>query len=105
MGGTVGNMQAATAPVDVEAVKCRANQCHRALQEFHRRQSRAHVAVGIRKRLTIEAARKRMPLDLDWSSIRALNGSKRDSFEELCTQLARADCPAGARFVRKGTPD
>jgi hypothetical protein len=46
-----------------------------------------------------------MPLDLDWNSIRALNGSKRDGFEELCTQLARADCPPGSRFERKGTPD
>ena len=46
-----------------------------------------------------------MPLDLDWNSIRAVNGSKRDGFEELCTQLARADCPPGCRFERKGTPD
>jgi hypothetical protein len=41
-----------------------------------------------------------MPLDLDWNSIHPLNGSKRDAFEELCTQLARAECPADARYER-----
>lgn len=46
-----------------------------------------------------------MPLDLDWNSIHLLNGSKSAGFEELCTQLARADSPAGHRFERKGTPD
>ncbi|MEM5431832.1 AVAST type 2 anti-phage system protein Avs2 [Cupriavidus oxalaticus] len=44
-------------------------------------------------------------LDLDWASIRPLNGSKQDAFEELCTQLARASCPPGSRFIRKGRPD
>ncbi len=58
-----------------------------------------HTSTGSRKETTD------MPLDLDWNSIRALNGSKRDGFEELCTQLARADCPPGSRFERKGTPD
>lgn len=46
-----------------------------------------------------------MPLDLDWNSIRPLSGSKHGAFEELCTQLARAACPAAASFHRKGTPD
>ncbi|MFM0131247.1 AVAST type 2 anti-phage system protein Avs2 [Paraburkholderia sediminicola] len=46
-----------------------------------------------------------MSLDLDWAAIRPLNGSKRDSFEELCTQLARTACPAESRFYRKGRPD
>ncbi len=46
-----------------------------------------------------------MKLDLDWSSIRPLNGSKHGAFEELCTQLARAARPAASRFQRKGTPD
>lgn len=44
-------------------------------------------------------------MDLDWASIRPLNGSKQDAFEELCTQLARAACPSGAVFIRKGRPD
>lgn len=47
----------------------------------------------------------RVSLDLDWASIRPLNGSKQDAFEELCTQLARAFCPSGAEFIRKGRPD
>lgn len=42
---------------------------------------------------------------LDWNSIRPLNGGRDKGFEELCAQLARAESPAGSRFVRKGTPD
>lgn len=42
---------------------------------------------------------------LDWQSIRPLNGGREKGFEELCAQLARAECPADAAFVRKGTPD
>ena len=42
---------------------------------------------------------------LDWNSIRPLNGGRDKGFEELCTQLARAEMPSGATFVRKGTPD
>lgn len=47
----------------------------------------------------------RVSLDLDWASIRPLNGSKQDAFEELCTQLARASYPSGSQFIRKGRPD
>ena len=46
-----------------------------------------------------------MLLDLDWTSVRPLGGSKHASFEELCTQLARAGRPAGSTFHRKGRPD
>lgn len=42
---------------------------------------------------------------LDWTAIRPLNGGREKGFEELCSQLARAEVPDGARFVRKGTPD
>ena len=42
---------------------------------------------------------------IDWNAIRPLNGSRANGFEELCSQLARAECPAGSRFERKGTPD
>ncbi len=42
---------------------------------------------------------------LDWNSIRPHGGSKEHSFEELCSQLARAESPQNARFERKGTPD
>lgn len=42
---------------------------------------------------------------LDWSAIRPLNGGREKGFEELCSQLARAEVPGEARFVRKGTPD
>ena len=44
-------------------------------------------------------------ITLDWTAIRPLNGGREKGFEELCSQLARAEAPAGARFVRKGTPD
>lgn len=45
------------------------------------------------------------PVNIDWSAIRPLNGSRADGFEELCAQLARAESPAGTCFVRKGVPD
>lgn len=44
-------------------------------------------------------------ITLDWTAIRPLNGGREKGFEELCSQLARAEAPQGARFVRKGTPD
>ena len=44
-------------------------------------------------------------MGLNWSDLRALNGSQREGFEELCSQLARDEAPAGAEFVRKGSPD
>ena len=46
-----------------------------------------------------------MTFTLDWNAIRPLNGGREKGFEELCSQLARAEAPPGARFVRKGTPD
>ena len=44
-------------------------------------------------------------MNLNWSEIRPLNGSRAHGFEELCAQLARAESPGGAKFERKGTPD
>lgn len=44
-------------------------------------------------------------ITLDWNGIRPLNGGRDKGFEELCSQLARAEIPTSARFVRKGTPD
>jgi hypothetical protein len=44
-------------------------------------------------------------VNLDWSAIRTLNGSRAGGFEELCAQLGRAESPSAARFERKGTPD
>ncbi len=44
-------------------------------------------------------------MDITWSGIRAINGSKSNGFEELCAQLARLECPPQACFDRKGTPD
>lgn len=44
-------------------------------------------------------------MNFNWHSIRALNGSQSDGFEELCAQLARAETPKGANFNRKGSPD
>jgi hypothetical protein len=44
-------------------------------------------------------------VNVDWKKIRPLNGSQADGFEELCVQLARAECPQDARFERKGRPD
>ena len=44
-------------------------------------------------------------MGLNWSDLRALNGSQWEGFEELCGQLARIETPTGAEFVRKGSPD
>ena len=44
-------------------------------------------------------------MDVDWRSIRPLNGARDKGFEELCSQLARCEAPEGSRFVRKGAPD
>ena len=43
--------------------------------------------------------------DINWNAIRTLNGSQRDGFEELCAQLARAESPPDATFIRTGSPD
>ena len=43
--------------------------------------------------------------DISWNAIRSLNGSQRDGFEELCAQLARAESPPNATFIRTGSPD
>lgn len=42
-------------------------------------------------------------INRDWNAVRPLNGSRAGGFEELCTQLAEAEHPAG--FQRKGIPD
>ena len=43
---------------------------------------------------------------LEWNRLRSWNGSQESAFEELCCQLAASDnIPAGAKFLRKGTPD
>ena len=44
-------------------------------------------------------------MNLNWNSIRAINGSQYDGFEELVAQLARAETPPDARFERIGAPD
>ena len=44
-------------------------------------------------------------MNLDWTTIRPLNGSRSEGFEELCAQLARSESPSDAEFVRKGHPD
>ena len=43
--------------------------------------------------------------NLDWNAIRPLNGSRAEGFEKLCAQLAHAERPTDAKFIRKGTPD
>src|SRR5947208_1477862 len=43
---------------------------------------------------------------IDWSTLRGLGGSQRDSFEELCCQLAACESmPGGSTFVRVGALD
>ena len=42
---------------------------------------------------------------IDFSQIRPIRGSQNIGFEELCTQLARNECPEGWKYERKGTPD
>jgi len=44
-------------------------------------------------------------MNINWNSIRPLNGSQQSGFEELCTQLASDELPNDTKFVRKGTPD
>ena len=46
-----------------------------------------------------------MSVSLDWRRIRALDGSQRAGFGELCAQLARVETPFDAQFFRKGSPD
>ena len=46
-----------------------------------------------------------MTVNVDWRSIRPLNGRRDKGFEELCSQLARSEVAGRARFVRKGSPD
>ena len=46
-----------------------------------------------------------MTVNVDWRSIRPLNGGRDNGFEELCSQLARSEVADCARFVRKGSPD
>ena len=43
--------------------------------------------------------------EINWNAINPHQGSKRDSFEELCAQLARAESPLDAKFIRTGSPD
>ncbi len=40
-----------------------------------------------------------------WANLREFDGSRATAFEELCSQLARYESPAGADFVRTGNPD
>lgn len=42
---------------------------------------------------------------IHWQAIRSINGSQAEGFEELCSQLARAESPSGSSFTRKGAPD
>ena len=44
-------------------------------------------------------------MNVDWHSIRPLNGARDKGFEELCSQLARSEIADDARFIRKGSPD
>lgn len=44
-------------------------------------------------------------INVDWSAIRPINGSRQDGFEALCSQLADAERPSDTKFIRKGTPD
>ena len=46
-----------------------------------------------------------MTVNVDWRSIRPLNGGRDKGFEELCSQLARSEVAGRARFIRKGSPD
>ena len=46
-----------------------------------------------------------LPMDISWQSIRTINGSQREGFEELVAQLARSESPASSKFERVGAPD
>ena len=43
--------------------------------------------------------------DIQWDTIRPLNGSQNDGFEELCAQLAKIEQPPNGTFTRTGNPD
>ena len=45
-------------------------------------------------------------VNINFNSIRTLNGKQDEAFEELVCQLARCEKPAKAkRFIRKGKPE
>ena len=44
-------------------------------------------------------------MNLNWHSIRAIDGSQAKGFEELIAQLACTETPTNARFERVGAPD
>ena len=44
-------------------------------------------------------------VNVDWRSIRPLNGGRDKGFEELCSQLARSETAGHGKFIRKGNPD
>jgi len=46
-----------------------------------------------------------VPININWSNIRALEGECTKGFEELCAQLARKHIPEVAKFIRKGKQD
>lgn len=44
--------------------------------------------------------------NIDWNTLRSLDGSQRTAFEELCCQLAAYEpTPIGSQFLRVGAPD
>ena len=44
-------------------------------------------------------------MDINWQSIRTINGSQREGFEELIVQLAQTESPESSEFERVGAPD
>lgn len=46
-----------------------------------------------------------MVSNVDWRAIHTYDGSQDAAFEELCAQLARAETPSDAEFIRKDAPD
>jgi hypothetical protein len=44
-------------------------------------------------------------INVDWSTIRPLDGSQQKGFEELCVQLARLEISPNPQFYRPGIPD
>ena len=45
-------------------------------------------------------------MNIDWNTLRTLDGSQRDAFEALCCQLATCEPVAfGSQFIRVGAPD
>ena len=96
----------ASAPLPAVDLRCHTSLIHWVVttQQLHWHapaKSPVLTAAGELQRLFREVPE----VNLKWANLRSLHGSQQAAFEELCSQLARSETSANARFVRKGNPD